>query len=536
MQAFSELYSLLDQTNSTNEKVTLLATYFKEEPAENSIWGLALLCGRRPKRTVNTGLLRTWAAELAGIPDWLFEESYHTIGDLAETIALLVDQQSSGASKPLHEWMQKLKELEGKDEAEKKTFIVESWQQMDASERFVFNKLITGGFRVGVSQKLVEKALAKVTGVEASILAHRLMGNWSPDNITFNELLQQEVSAENLSQPYPFFLAHPLQDSPETLGNSADWFAEWKWDGIRGQIIVRGGHLFVWSRGEELVTLKFPEYHVLIDKLPDGTVIDAEIVCWRDGNVLPFQLLQTRITRKNLSNKQLIEAPAGIIAYDIFEFGGKDVRNLPHKERRKLLENIVATAALEVLQISPLIEVENWEKLAQIRLLARENNSEGLMLKRKDAAYQVGRKRGDWWKWKLDPMTIDAVMIYAMQGHGRRANLYTDYTFAVWNNGQLVPFAKAYSGLTDAEIKEVDTFVKANTIEKFGPVRSVKANLVFEIGFEGIQKSSRHKSGVALRFPRILRWRKDKVAAEADELNTLLQLIDNLEKKAIKNN
>ncbi len=535
MQAFSELYNLLDQTNSTNEKVNLLADYFKETPPENSIWALALLCGRRPKRTVNSGMLRTWAAELAGIPDWLFEESYHTIGDLAETIALLVDQQSSADSKPLWEWMFKLNQLAGKTEEEKKAFIVEAWQQMDASERFVFNKLITGGFRVGVSQKLVEKALAKVTGIEASIIAHRLMGNWTPDSIAFKDLIEQQVSAENLSQPYPFFLAYPLQDLPETLGNAADWFAEWKWDGIRGQIIIRGGEIFVWSRGEELVTTKFPEYHSLLEKLPDGTVLDAEIVCWKDGNVLPFQLLQTRISRKNLSNKQLAEAPAGLIAYDIFEFEGNDVRSLAHTERRKLLENIVSNAALDALQISPLIEFENWEQLSQQRLQAREMNSEGLMIKRKEAPYQVGRKRGDWWKWKLDPMSIDAVLIYAMQGHGRRANLYTDYTFAIWNNGQLVSFAKAYSGLTDAEIKEVDSFVKANTIEKFGPVRSVKAELVFEIGFEGIQKSSRHKSGVALRFPRILRWRKDKVAAEANQLSDLIELIDNLEKKAIKN-
>jgi DNA ligase-1 len=531
VQEFSHLYNLLDQTNSTSEKVELLAKYFRETLPENSIWALALLCGRKPKRTVNSGLLRSWAAELAGIPDWLFEESYHTIGDLAETIALLIDQQSVAASKPLHEWMHLLKMLEGKTEGEKKQFIVEAWQQMDASERFVFNKLITGGFRVGVSQKLVEKALAKVTGIEASIIAHRLMGNWSPGNITFDELLQQEVSAENISQPYPFFLAYPLQDLPETLGNAADWFAEWKWDGIRGQIIVRGGEIFVWSRGEELITTKFPEYQPLINNLPDGTVLDAEIVCWKDGNVLPFQLLQTRISRKNLSNKQLLEAPAALIAYDVFEYDGNDVRHLPHVERRKILENIVSNAALEVLQISPLIAFDNWESLSQSREKAREMNSEGLMIKRKEAVYQVGRKRGDWWKWKLDPMSVDAVLIYAMQGHGRRANLYTDYTFAIWNNGLLVSFAKAYSGLTDTEIKEVDSYVKANTIEKFGPVRSVKANLVFEIGFEGIQKSSRHKSGVALRFPRILRWRKDKVAAEADQLETLLLLIDNLEKK-----
>ena len=503
-----------------------MADYFREGDSLDQIWGLALLSGRRPKRTVNSNLLRNWAAELSGIPAWLFEESYSAVGDLAETIALLVDQQSDAEAQPLHIWMEQLNLLDKATEDVKKEFILNAWQRMDVPERFVFNKLITGNFRVGVSQKLVEKALSQVYGIEAGVLAHRLMGNWTPGSTTLLELLNNSVSAEAVSKPYPFFLAYPLQEDPKNLGDPADWFAEWKWDGIRGQVIIRNREIFVWSRGEDLVTEKFPEYNELINKLPDGTVLDAEIVTWKDGKVMPFQLLQTRIGRKNVTPKNLKDAPAGLIAYDVFEYEGLDVRHLPHTERRVILEKLVKEANSEILNISPLIEFNSWEQLAELRLNAREELSEGLMIKRRSAVYQVGRKRGDWWKWKIDPMTIDAVMIYAMQGSGRRANLYTDYTFAVWKGDALVPFTKAYSGLTDEEIKKVDAFVRSHTIEKFGPVRSVKPELVFEIGFEGIQKSSRHKSGVALRFPRMLRWRKDKPASEADTLDNLMKFLE----------
>lgn len=529
MQQFTSLFQRLDQTRSTHEKVAALVSFFKEARPDDGIAALALLTGRKPKRTVNTSMLRSWAAECSGIPEWLFEESYHTVGDLAETIALLVD----GAPNPynnysLSERLQQLKELEGTDETIKKQYITEAWRNMNPQERFLFNKLITGGFRIGVSQKLVEKALGIVYNIEADVLAHRLTGNWTSQNKTLNELVQQKVSAEDFSKPYPFALAYPLQEQPESLGNRTNWLAEWKWDGIRCQIIVRGNSLFLWTRGEELITDKFPELNVLTTQLPNGTVIDAELVIFKDGKVQPFQLLQTRIGRKKISKKQLSEIPAALIAYDVFELNGEDYRSKTLIERRNKLEEIIKNAESDILFISESIVTQNWNELAEIRLKAREYQAEGLMLKRLDSAYQVGRKRGDWWKWKLDPMSVDAVLIYAMQGHGRRANLYTDYTFAVWNHdGRLVPFTKAYSGLKDAEIKEVDAFVKANTIEKFGPVRSVKPELVFEIGFEGIQRSSRHKSGVALRFPRMLRWRKDKTAVEADQLQSLFELLEN---------
>jgi len=528
MYEFAQLFIELDQTNSTNQKVKSLSKYFATADENDKIWALALLSGRRPKRSVSTALLRTWAAEIAGIPYWLFEESYHTVGDLAETIAMLVKQTGVSVKKPLHIWMFELNLLSKKEEDEKKDYILNAWQHLDTNQRFVFNKLLTGGFRVGVSQKLVEKSLSAYYNIDANAIAHRLMGNWTPTNTTFDELLFSHSQLDDASKPYPFFLAHPLQDEPEQLGNVNEWFAEWKWDGIRSQIIVRNGELFIWSRGEELVTQKFPELHELSKLLPSGTVLDAELIAFNQNGILPFQLLQTRISRKNVSKKHLNEAPAALIAYDIFEHNGLDIRNLTHKERRVILERIIQEANSPELMISELIQFDQWDQLSEIRLTAREKFAEGLMVKRKSATYQSGRKRGDWWKWKLDPYSIDAVMIYGMKGHGRRANLYTDYTFAVWDGEMLVPFTKAYSGLTDAEILQVDTFIKANTLERFGPVRSVKAELVFEIGFEGIQESSRHKSGIALRFPRILRWRQDKMAAEANSLQDLKDLLSSV--------
>jgi DNA ligase-1 len=391
--------------------------------------------------------------------------------------------------------------------------------------RFVFNKLITGGFRVGVSEKLIVKALALWLNKEENQIAHRLMGNWSPFETTLQALLLQENFADNLSKPYPFFLAYALEQAPEELGNENDWLAEYKWDGIRGQIIVRNNEIFIWTRGEELVTEKYPELHALKSFLPNGTVLDGELMAYKNNTILSFQHLQKRIGRKTVSKKLLAEIPVAFFAYDILEHNGQDIRELPLTHRRELLEKLLVNINhAGVVLLSEKVTFSSWSELINIQANARNINAEGLMLKNLNAPYEVGRKKGNWWKWKVSPYTIDAVMIYAMQGHGRRANLFTDYTFAVWDNGALVPFAKAYSGLTDKEILAVDKFVKQNTIEKFGPVRSVKAELVFEIAFEGIALSTRHKSGIALRFPRIARWRKDKPAAEANTLDDLKSL------------
>jgi DNA ligase 1 len=527
MREFATLITELDQTNKTNAKISALVKFFKEAPDEDKLWAIALLTGKRPKRTVNSTQLSTWATEAGKIPDWLFAESYDVVGDLSETIALLLPDPDSQHNFSLSFWMQYLKSLEKLDEQEKKQKILYAWSAMDHYERFVFNKLITGGFRLGVSQQTVVNALSKYIGVTAASITHRLMGKWDPQNVTFNELVLSENATEDISRPYPFYLAYQIENEPADLGKPDEWQAEWKWDGIRGQIIKRDGQIFTWSRGEELITEKFPEFITLKDVLPDGTVIDGEILGFKNEAPLPFSMLQTRIGRKNVGKKLLTDVPVILYAYDLLELGGEDLRDLPLTERRQMLVNLIHKInRSEVLRLSPELTFSDWKHLHELRAISRENFSEGIMLKRYTSSYEAGRKKGNWWKWKVDPYTIDAVLIYAQPGHGRRAGLYTDYTFAVWKDEQLVPFAKAYSGLTDKEIVEVDKFIRQNTLEKFGPVRSVKPDLVFELGFEGINRSPRHKSGIALRFPRILRWRKDKPSSEADTLQNLYSLLN----------
>ena len=525
MKNFASLIIDLDQTNKTNAKIEALERYFHSAPDEDKLWAIALLSGRRPRSTVNSSKVREWANEAAGIPEWLFHESWSVVGDMSETIALLLPDNPAGVEHSLRWWMLEIIAMGEKTDEEKKRFITGSWSQLSYFERFVFNKLIGGSWRIGVSQKIVIKALANVLSMDANKIAHRLMGNWTPENITFTELLQ-ESDSDDISRPYPFYLAYALDTGPHVLGDPHEWQAEWKWDGIRGQMIKRGGELFVWSRGEDLVTDKFPEFHLLKGMLPEGTVIDGEILPFRNGMPLPFNVLQTRIGRKNITPKILKDAPIVFVSYDMLEWEGRDVRELPLQERRKMLENLVQAVNKPVLRLSPVVEFSDWDQLVEERKRSRELLSEGIMLKKLDSQYETGRKRGNWWKWKVDPLTIDAVLIYAARGSGRRANLYTDYTFAVWDDkGVLIPFTKAYSGLTDQEIREVDTFIKKNTLEKFGPVRSVTPELVFEIAFEGIAASSRHKSGIALRFPRILRWRKDKPPKEADTIETLREIL-----------
>ncbi|MFL5774562.1 MAG: ATP-dependent DNA ligase [Flavisolibacter sp.] len=528
MREFANLVVNLGATTKTNDKLEALVNYFSVADEKDRVWVIAIFSGRRPRRSVNATQLATYCVELAALPFWLFEESYHTVGDLAETIALLLPENKTDEQhgKPLHFYIERLKSLEKESEEERKKFIVESWQEMNNAERFVFNKLITGGFRIGVSQKVMVNALAKTVQLEPSVIAHRISGNWDPSTISFRELLSDESVSTDWSKPYPFYLAYALEEDASQLGDPVEWQAEWKWDGIRGQVIKRNGELFVWSRGEELMTEKFPEYHSLGKVLPDGIAIDGEIIPCVDQKPLPFALLQTRIGRKNVTKKQLQEAPIAFFAYDLIEYNGEDWRPRPLSERREKLEEIVAMANHPALLISPIINFHSWDQLAELRRSSRDMGAEGFMLKKKSSAYQVGRKRGDWWKWKIDPLTIDAVMIYAQKGAGRRSNLYTDYTFAVKDGDKLVSFTKAYSGLTDKEFAQVDHFVKRNSIEKFGPVRTVKPELVFEIAFEGIAASNRHKSGVALRFPRISRWRTDKTP---DQINTLDDLKKMLE-------
>lgn len=532
MKNFANLIKILDSTNKTNLKVEALTDYFKKASPEDKVWTIAILSHRRPPRPVNTTLLRLWANELANIPMWLFEESYHIVGDLAETIALIIPTTKEHSDKSLTKFLQEIIALKSKTDEEKRNYLHENWLALNYYERFVFTKLITGSFRIGVSQKLMTRALSKAEDVDENILAYKLMGNWNPNTITFQELILDEKSSDYLSKPYPFYLAYPVEGDVSNLDNPEDWYMEHKWDGIRSQTILRENEIFIWSRGEELVTDKYPEFHSFVGNIPNGTVIDAEILAFPNNEIGTFNDLQTRIGRKTISANLLKSNPVILKAYDLLEWQGKDIRNYTYEKRRDLLEELFKSIANKNLPfyLSERIKVTSWDEVILERMKAREMRSEGLMLKRKDSTYQVGRKKGDWWKWKLEPLVIDAVLTYAMRGSGRRSNLFTDYTFALWQekeNGEkeLVTFAKAYSGLTDAEFRKVDDFIKKNTIDKFGPVRSVTPQLVFEIGFEGIAISKRHKSGIATRFPRILRWRQDKKIEEANSIEDLKDMI-----------
>jgi len=542
MRRFATLYAALDATTSTNEKLEALIAYFSGAEPEDAAWASYFLAGGKPRQSVPTRLMIEFARERAGLPEWLFEESYQSVGDLAETIAHVLPPPERESELGLAQWIEdRVLTLRGANPDELRKRLVGYWNELNWSERFLLTKLIGGGFRVGVARQLVVRALAEVAGVDHKRIAQRMVG-WTdsrqaPSAARYLRLVAPAAEGDDvdtphesdLGLPYPFFLAHQLQAEPATLGSPADWIAEWKWDGIRAQLVKRGGRVWIWSRGEDLLTERFPELASLGAALPDGTVIDGEILAWEPGATmpLPFARLQPRITRKSLTKKVLADSPAALLAYDLLEADGRDLRTEPLHARRAKLDALARELSVDLLRVSPVVEESDWSALAALREESRARGVEGLMLKERASMYGVGRTKasGTWWKWKIDPYTVDAVLLYAQPGHGRRASLYTDFTFAVWDEADgvrtLVPFAKAYSGLTDEEMRQVDAIVRKTTVEKFGPVRSLTPTLVFEIGFEGIQASPRHKSGIAVRFPRMLRWRTDKSIEDADTLDLL---------------
>ncbi|MGR3485871.1 MAG: ATP-dependent DNA ligase [Paracoccaceae bacterium] len=526
MRDFATLFQRVDQTTRTTRKVAAMADYFRTAPDADKLWCVALFSGRRPRRVITTTVLREWAAERAGIPLWLFEESYPIVGDLAETIALVLPPAPEDTlDLPLSHWIAEIARLSTLDDAARRAGILAAWDALGDVERFLFTKLLTGGFRIGVSQTLTTRALAQATGQPEADLAHKLMGDWTPQTTTWHALIEADDPTAAQSRPYPFYLAYQVEEV-EALGPPSDWQVERKWDGIRGQFIARGGTHYLWSRGEELVTDRYPELGQVLDHVPDGTVLDAEILAYRDDRPLPFNALQKRIGRKTVSRKLMEDSPVVLMAYDLLEDRGEDIRALPLSERRARLEGIAAAVPAQIpLRLSPIVTAPDWDGLRAERARSRELASEGLMLKRRTGPYLSGRRKGDWWKWKVDPLTVDAVMVYAQSGTGRRANLFTDFTFAVRDGDALVPFTKAYSGLTDAEFRRITHWVRRNTLARYGPVRHVKPEHVFEIAFEGIQESPRHKSGITLRFPRMLRWRQDKPPAEADTLDHLRDML-----------
>lgn len=567
---FVTLFDSLDHTTSLNQKLDALESYLRAAPSADVAWAVFFLTGRRLKRLVNSRNLRDWAAAHTGLPAWLIEDCYHTVGDLAETLAILcaargadeaswvaagdspVDGKFSDSARggpprtenttsepyrPNHsvpnaiisaslaEFVEtRLAPLATLSEPEQRAEIVGWWKQLSERECFIAHKLVTGAFRVGVSSSMVAKALARVAGQKVEVIEHRLMGDWGPSPAFGERLVAPEDFSTEKSRPYPFFLATQLDVDPATLGAPDEWLAEWKWDGIRAQLIVRGGAVFLWSRGEELVGERFPEITTAARSLPDGTVLDGEIAIWNNDRVQPFSSLQTRIGRKNLTSRILQDLPAVLLVFDILELDGQDWRDRPLKERRATLERLLVQSP-SAIRTSERVTAASWEEMAALRAKSRSKGVEGIMLKSLASPYRAGRPRGDWWKWKVDPYTMDAVLIYGQAGHGRRAALFTDYTFGVWDGDTLVPVAKAYSGLDDEEILRLDAWIRANTIERFGPVRSVEPVHVFELGFEAIQRSPRHKGGIAVRFPRILRWRTDKKSRDANSLEDLRAMI-----------
>ncbi len=561
MKRFAALYRELDRSTATLDKRAALVAYFQDAPAHDAAWALWLLSGGKlaasKARIANSRELRAWIVEASAQPEWLVEDCYHHVGDLAETLALLLDDPANaGEDLPLHIWIeQRLLPVAGADEPVRRAVVLQAWGALDFDQRLVFNKLLTGALRVGASQRLVQQALAQMSGIDIARIAQRMLGSWSPNASFLGELLTVETLPGDRQQPYPFFLASPLEpadaaDPAGKLGALDDWLLEWKWDGIRLQLIRRNGEVALWSRGEERLDGRFPEIEEAAATLPHDCVIDGELLAWQSahsaqaeqlqpqppqapqppkhldplGRPMPFTALQKRIQRRKPGAKLLAEAPARVLAYDLLEAQGEDLRALPLEERRARLAAVLRALDDPRVMLSPSVQAADWAQAACLRDEARTRGVEGLMLKRRSSPYRVGRRRGDWWKWKIDPLTIDAVLLYAQSGHGRRSTLFTDYTFGLWDGDTLVPVAKAYSGLDDGEILALDRWIRAHTLERFGPVRAVRAEHVFELGFEAVNRSGRHKSGVAVRFPRILRWRQDKPAAEADRLDTLKAL------------
>ncbi|HEX2454343.1 MAG TPA: ATP-dependent DNA ligase [Vicinamibacterales bacterium] len=564
MQRFAQLFDAIDRTTSTNAKVAAMAAYFATAPPADAAWAVFFLTGRRLKRLLPYMSLHDWTVAATGLEPWLIEECYSVVGDGAEVVALVLDQLPSVPAEdvPLARWLEeRILPLRTMDPIAQQRRVTSWWRSLDRLQRFILMKLLTGELRLGVSQTLAVRALAQAAALPVTTIAARLMGDWTPTAEWYSALLSHEHTDEDRSRPYPFFLASPLDESPEVLGDPAEWLIEWKWDGIRAQLVRRGADVHLWSRGEELITHRFPEISAAGLRLPEGTVLDGEVLAFRDDRPLPFSALQQRIGRLTQIERLVRTVPVVFMTYDVLEDRGQDIRARPLLERRERLERLIADAIppvqpparietappeefmltseprepaapppvelpiTPVLELSPLVHTSSWDALARLRHESRTRGVEGFMLKRLTSAYGVGRKRGDWWKWKIDPFTIDAVLIYAQPGSGRRASLLTDYTFGVWDDGELVPIAKAYSGLSNDEIAEMDRWIRRHTRERFGPVRHVEPVHVFELGFEAIAKSSRHRSGIAVRFPRMLRWRKDKRPEEADTLEAVKQLL-----------
>ena len=541
LNKFSKLFEDLDSNNSSNKKVNSLTKYFKLNNNLNNILTIYLLIGKKNKRFISGKSLREYYANIYKIPKWLIDECYSKVGDSAEVIALLLQDKileknikdDISLNELINEILPKLKKF---DENKKKLYIKSLWEKISKDNQLIFNKILSGTFRIGVSKGLVVKAISNMTGVDESIILHRLMGELEPIEETYMFLINQKLEQKELDyKPYPFQLANTFDERIKETISVDKYQFESKWDGIRSQIIKRSNNISIWTRGEELVNKTFPELIKIISHFKNDFVLDGEILIWDENKNRPknFSLLQKRLGRKSPSLKIQKDLPVVFMAYDILEINGKDIRSKILSERRNILEksfsNLISEdkSIIGKIKITKLHQISNWIDLEEVKNSARKSNTEGLVIKDKQSEYVPGRKKGNWWKYKIDPMQLDGILIYARPGSGKRADLYTDYSFGIWEDNKLVKFANAYSGLNNEEIRELDKWIRRNTLEKFGPVRSVKPELVFEISFDNIQISKRHKSGIALRFPRITKWRRDKNIMEADNLENALKMISN---------
>lgn len=534
MQLFAKMFERIDQTTGTNEKVAAMAEYFSTAELEDKIWASLLLRGRVHRTPLTSHRMRAAFARLSQAPKWLLEECFSHVGDTAETLALLMNSgvlkvDTTPQERSLHVWMtEELVGLRTLDDAELDQRLLALWRSTKPEEWFLMNKLLTGAFRIGVSERLVLKALAQATGESESVWHQWLLGKSERDFEELKRVFRGEAPKRETLQAVPFCLAAPLEVSFFETEQPQNYLAEWKWDGIRAQIIKKEDKVWIWSRGEDMITESFPEIKQMAASWPEDAILDGELLVWDKDKPADFHVLQQRLGRKRLTLDILQSAPVTFMAYDFLHLNGEDLTQLPLSARRTHLERFVTEHPRERLILSPPVRFETWDELRRIQQSAREQAAEGLMLKNLNSPYISGRKRGVWWKFKVEPYTLDAVLLYAQAGTGKRSNLFTDYTFALWREDQLVPFAKAYSGLDNKEIEELDRWIRRNTKEKFGPVRSLKIEHVFEIAFEGIAPSTRHKSGIAVRFPRILRWRKDKLPKDADRLDDAWKLINGI--------
>ena len=539
MRNFATLFKELDETAQADLKIEALINYFKKVPPEDLAWTVSLLLGRKIKQVISVKRLRKWSVELTQIPDWLLAECLNNVGDLAETISLILPFEGNSENIPLHVWIEQcIFPLKDQQEEIQKEKIVSFWHQLNSVERFLFNKLVTGSFHVDIPPKLIIKALSSFCSLNEKYISQRLIGNWVPTAGFFNFLCTSNVSDTMANIPYPFNPVVQLDLKVEDLGNINQWLFEWKWNGIRSQIIKRENKVFIWSHDEDLLNDSFPELYELGSILPDGTVIEGIIIPIRDNILLPSAELKKRIAKRYPVKKILSDIPVSFVAFDLLEFDKEDIRNKSLNQRRNLLKEILNDITDKRIILSGVVECNSWKDLKIARSEAGKKSVDGLMLKRLYSPYSIGSETivsamqsgiltTNWYKWKNDPLTINAILLYARLEQGSTSPLFKEYTFALWHDGKLIPFAKTSSGLTDEEIIQVDSFIRKNTLGKFGPVRTVKPELVFKLEFDGIQKSSRNKSGIVVLSPHITRWHHYKKIEEAGSLNSLTILLNN---------